>query len=196
MSGLPSLPGSAGTPSETTRIWMGTSDMLRLREISATWLKKMLKSDSPSGLTVSQALRSAWICSTVLSWKSWMGRKDFSSETDCPPMTPMNRSRAGVLILLDGLHPPSMGARVSFATGKPVVTDGPFTEAKEVLGGYWMINVKSREEAIAWAKKCPASGNEIIEIRQVQEMADFSEEVQQAAHGFDELQKGNAHKAR
>ena len=65
---------------------------------------------------------------------------------------------AGVLIALDGLHPPSTGARVSFATGKPVVTDGPFTEAKEVLGGYWMINVKSREEAIAWAKKCPASG--------------------------------------
>ena len=97
---------------------------------------------------------------------------------------------AGVLIALDGLHPPSMGARVSFAAGKPVVTDGPFTEAKEVLGGYWMINVKSREEAIAWAKKCPASENEIIEIRQVQEMADFSEEVQQAAKGFDELQKG------
>jgi len=72
---------------------------------------------------------------------------------------------AGVLIALDGLHPPSMGARVSFATGKPVVTDGPFTEAKEVLGGYWMIDVKSREEAIAWAKKCPASENEIIEIR-------------------------------
>jgi hypothetical protein len=62
-----------------------------------------------------------------------------------------------------------------------VVTDGPFTEAKEVLGGYWMIDVKSREEAIAWAKKCPASGTEIIEIRQVQEMADFSEEVQKAA---------------
>ena len=58
-----------------------------------------------------------------------------------------------------------------------------------MLGGYWMIDVKSREEAIAWAKKCPASENEIIEIRQVQEMADFSEEVQQAAAGFDELQK-------
>jgi hypothetical protein len=67
------------------------------------------------------------------------------------------------------------------------VTDGPFTESKEVLGGYWMIDVKSREEAIAWAKKCPASENEIIEIRQVQEMADFSEDVQQAAAGFTEL---------
>ena len=102
---------------------------------------------------------------------------------------------AGVLIALDGLHPPSAGARVSFATGKPVVTDGPFTEAKEVLGGYWMIDVKSREEAIAWASKCPASENEIIEIRQVQEMSDFSDEVQQAAEGFAELQKGNAHRA-
>jgi hypothetical protein len=95
---------------------------------------------------------------------------------------------AGVLIALDGLHPPSMGARVSFKTGKPLVTDGPFAESKEVLGGYWMINVASREEAIAWAKKCPASENEIIEIRQVQEMSDFSPEVQQAAAGLAELQ--------
>ena len=97
---------------------------------------------------------------------------------------------AGVLITLDGLHPPSMGARVSFATGEPIVTDGPFAEAKEVLGGYWMIEVSSREEAIAWAKKCPASRNETIEIRQVQEMADFSPDVQEAAAGFAELQKG------
>jgi hypothetical protein len=97
---------------------------------------------------------------------------------------------AGILITLDGLHPPSMGARVSFASGKPVVTDGPFTESKEVLGGYWMIDVASREEAIAWAKKCPASENEIIEIRQVQEMADFPDEVREAAAGFTELQRG------
>ena len=96
--------------------------------------------------------------------------------------------KAGVLLALDGLHPPSMGARVSFATGKPGVTDGPFTEAKEVLGGYWMINVRSREEAIAWARKCPASENEIIEIRQVHEMSDFSPEVQEAAAGLAELQ--------
>ncbi|MBR0696507.1 YciI family protein [Bradyrhizobium lablabi] len=92
---------------------------------------------------------------------------------------------AGVLITLDGLHPPSSGARVSFATGRPVVTDGPFTESKEVIGGYWMIDVASRAEAIDWAKKCPASANEIIEIRQVQEMSDFSEEVQQAAATFE-----------
>ena len=94
---------------------------------------------------------------------------------------------AGVLITLDGLHPPSTGARVSFATGAPVVTDGPFAESREVLGGYWMIEVGSREEAIAWAKKCPASPNEIIEIRQVQEMSDFPPDVQAAAAGFENL---------
>src|ERR1700681_2886752 len=98
---------------------------------------------------------------------------------------------AGVLITLDGLHPPSMGARVSFAGGTPVVTDGPFTEAKEVLGGYWMIEVKSRQEAIAWAKRCPASANEIIEIRQVQEMSDFAADVQEAAAGLGKLQAGS-----
>jgi hypothetical protein len=97
-------------------------------------------------------------------------------------------AKAGVLLALDGLHPPSMGARVSFEGGKPKVTDGPFAEAKEVLGGYWMIQVASKEEAIEWAKRCPASGNEIIEIRQVQEMEDFPEDVQKAAAGFPEIQ--------
>lgn len=96
--------------------------------------------------------------------------------------------QAGVLITLEGLHPPSMGARVSFEGGKPMVTDGPFTEAKEVIGGFWMIEVKSREEAIAWAMRCPASNNEVIEIRQVQEMADFPADVQEAAAGFAEMQ--------
>ena len=81
--------------------------------------------------------------------------------------------KAGVLLALDGLHPPSMGARVSFAAGEPTVRDGPFTEAKEVLGGYWLIQVKSKEEAIEWAKRCPAADDEVIEIRQVQEMEDF-----------------------
>ena len=98
---------------------------------------------------------------------------------------------AGVLITLDGLHPPSTGARVSFPGGKPVVTDGPFTESKEVLGGYWMIEVDSRQQAIDWAKKCPASANEIIEIRQVQEMSDFPPDVQEAAAGFADLKRGS-----
>jgi hypothetical protein len=96
--------------------------------------------------------------------------------------------KAGVLLALDGLHPPSMGARVSFAGGKPTVTDGPFAEAKEVVGGYWMIQVRSRDEAIEWAKRCPASENETIEIRQVQEMSDFPSDVQQAVAGFEKLQ--------
>jgi hypothetical protein len=97
--------------------------------------------------------------------------------------------QAGILIALDGLHPPSMGARVSFAGGKPKVTDGPFSEAKEVLGGYWMIDVKSKQEAIEWASRCPASANEVIEIRQVQELTDFPPDVQKAAAGFEEMQR-------
>ena len=87
---------------------------------------------------------------------------------------------AGVLLALDGLHPPSAGARVTFAGGKPRVIDGPFPEAKEVVGGYWMIQVRSRDEAIEWAKRCPAGPNETIEIRQVQEMSDFPADVQSA----------------
>ena len=81
--------------------------------------------------------------------------------------------KAGILLALDGLHPPSTGARVSFAGGRPKVTDGPFAEAKEVLGGYWLIEVASKEEAIAWAMRCPGADNEVIEIRQVQEIGDW-----------------------
>jgi hypothetical protein len=96
--------------------------------------------------------------------------------------------KAGVLLALDGLHPPSMGARVSFAGGRPRVVDGPFAEAKEVVGGYWMIQVKSREEAIEWACRCPGSENETIEVRQVQELADFPADVREAAAGLADLQ--------
>ncbi|MFC5522758.1 YciI family protein [Polaromonas jejuensis] len=96
--------------------------------------------------------------------------------------------KAGVLISLEGLHPPSMGARVTFPGGKPRVTDGPFAEAREVLGGYWMIDVASRAEAIQWASRCPAGENEIIEVRQVQEMSDFPPDVQKAAAGFTDMQ--------
>jgi hypothetical protein len=102
--------------------------------------------------------------------------------------------KAGVLLALDGLHPPSMGARITFAGGKPTVTQGPFPDVKEVLGGYWMIKVKSKEEAIEWASRCPASDNEIIEIRQVQEFEDFPEEVQKAAAGYPELKTQSAHR--
>ncbi|MDN5869573.1 MAG: YciI family protein [Nitrococcus sp.] len=95
---------------------------------------------------------------------------------------------AGVLLSLDGLHPPTMGARVSFSGGKPKVIDGPFIETKEVLGGFWMIEVASKEEAIAWASRCPASNNEVIEVRQVWEMSDFPEDIQKATADFSEMQ--------
>lgn len=96
---------------------------------------------------------------------------------------------AGILRELNGLHPPSMGARVSFADGKPVVTDGPFAETKEVVGGYWIIEVGSLQEAVEWACRCPGSPNETIEIRRIQEMEDFPEDVKKAAAGFEEMQK-------
>jgi hypothetical protein len=95
--------------------------------------------------------------------------------------------KAGVLLALDGLHPPSMGARVTFPGGKPKVIDGPFAEAKEVIGGYWMIQVKSREEAIEWASRCPGSENEMIEVRQVREFSDFPADVKEAAASFHEM---------
>jgi hypothetical protein len=95
--------------------------------------------------------------------------------------------KAGILLALDGLHPPSAGARVSFPGGKAKVTDGPFAEAKEVVGGYWMIQVKSKAEAIEWACRCPGSENEVIELRQVQEFDDFPADVQKAAEGFADL---------
>jgi hypothetical protein len=105
---------------------------------------------------------------------------------DAAPVSAMAKynasmQKAGVLLALDGLHPPSMGARVTFAGGKPVVANGPFAEVQEVIGGYWMIDVASRAEAIEWARRCPALGNEVIEVRQVQEVADFPEDVRRAA---------------
>jgi len=95
--------------------------------------------------------------------------------------------KAGVLLTLDGLHPPSMGARVTFSGGKPKVVEGPFAETRETLGGYWIIQVNSKEEAIEWASRCPASDNEIIEVRQVQEFSEFPADVQAAAAGFPQL---------
>lgn len=90
-------------------------------------------------------------------------------------------AKAGALISLDGLHPPATAARVSFSGGKAIVTDGPFAESKEVLGGYWMIQVKSRQEALEWAKRVPAQDGDTIEVRQVFEMSDFPEDVRSAA---------------
>ncbi len=90
---------------------------------------------------------------------------------------------AGVLVALDGLHPASAGARVSFASGEATVIDGPFDGTSDVLGGYWMIEVASREDAIAWATRCPAAGSEVIEVRQVQEFAELPPELQRTVTG-------------
>jgi hypothetical protein len=86
-------------------------------------------------------------------------------------------TKAGVLLALDGLQPSSKGARVRFGGGKARVSDGPFTEAKELIGGYWLIQAKSREEAIEWASRCPAPDGDMIEVRQVFEMTDFPPDV-------------------
>jgi hypothetical protein len=98
--------------------------------------------------------------------------------------------KAGVLLALDGLRPPAEGARIEFTGGKAHVIDGPFSETKECVGGYWMIQVRSKEEAVAWASRAPMGDNELIEVRQVQEFEDFPADVQQAAEGFKEMQTG------
>ena len=112
-------------------------------------------------------------------------KADKNTEAGVPPSTELiaammkyneELTKAGVLLALDGLHPSSNGARVVFGAGgagKPKVIDGPFTELKEVLGGYWMIQVKSREEAVEWATRAPCPAGETIEIRRVFEMSDF-----------------------
>ncbi len=85
--------------------------------------------------------------------------------------------KAGILLACEGLHPPEKAARVSFDSSKPKVTDGPFAEAKEAIGGYWIWQVKSREEAIEWARRCPAQPGDVLEIRPVFEPEDFGPEV-------------------
>jgi hypothetical protein len=91
--------------------------------------------------------------------------------------------KAGLLLSLDGLHPPAEGARVSFdADGGAGVTDGPFAEAKEVVGGYWLIQARSKEEAVEWASRCPGKSC-TVEVRRVFEMEDFPQDVQEAVAG-------------
>ncbi|MDB4959610.1 MAG: hypothetical protein JWO36_7179 [Myxococcales bacterium] len=87
-------------------------------------------------------------------------------------------AKAGVLLALDGLHPTSKGARIKFSGGKRTVVDGPFSEAREVIGGYWLWQVKSKEEAVEWAKRCPALEGDTLELRQVFEMSEFGPEVE------------------
>jgi hypothetical protein len=96
------------------------------------------------------------------------------------PMRKFNAdmAKAGVLLAAEGLHPTSKGTRLRVSGGKPVITDGPFAEAKEVIAGFWIIQVKSKEEAVEWAKRCPLPENGLIEIRQVFENSDFPPELQ------------------
>jgi hypothetical protein len=98
-------------------------------------------------------------------------------------MSKYNQSltKAGVLLALDGLHPPGKGARVAFSGGKPRTTEAPFADTKDVIGGYWMIEVRSKTEALDWASRCPGADGDVIEVRQVFEMSDFPVEVREAA---------------
>lgn len=91
---------------------------------------------------------------------------------------------AGVLLALDGLHPPSEGTRVVFSGGKPTATDGPFADGGDVVGGYFIIKVASKQEALNWAKRCPVLGDDTIEVRQVQEFDEFPADVQAAVGDF------------
>jgi hypothetical protein len=115
------------------------------------------------------------------------------SEEAVAAMTAYNEelAKAGALLSLDGLHPTDKGARVTFSKGTPKVTDGPFAEAKEVLGGYWMIQVASLADAVEWARRIPAADGDIVELRQVYEMSDFSPEAQAAAGGIAESLSGH-----
>ena len=95
---------------------------------------------------------------------------------------------SGILLGVEGLHPPAKATRVTFGRDKNFITDGPFIETKEVLGGYWMIQVDSKTEAIEWAVRCPATVNDIIEIRQLQELNEFPAELQAVMTKFPDLQ--------
>ena len=88
--------------------------------------------------------------------------------------------KAGVLLALDGLTPPStMSARVTFQNGVSRVSDGPFTEAKEIVGGYWVIETKSREEAVEWASRIPGDDSVMVEVRRLFDFTDFPADVQE-----------------
>ena len=89
--------------------------------------------------------------------------------------------KAGVLLALDGLQPSSTGVRVKFEGGKPRVVDGPFTESKEIVGGYWILQVKSKEEAIEWARRLPLEGDSFVELRPMFELAELPEDLKEVA---------------
>ena len=101
------------------------------------------------------------------------GKKvDPGFEPDAEKMAQMDKfnqelSKALTVISINGLRPLSNGARVAFGKGKPIVTDSPLIESKEVLGGYWMVEASSKEELVKWAQRCPADPGDVIEIREI-----------------------------
>ncbi len=109
--------------------------------------------------------------------------KDFApGADDVAKMSRFNEdlAKAGALIALDGLHPATEAIRVSFHAGRPNATKGPFPQAKDVLGGYWIIDVKSKDEAVNWAQRVPAEDGDVIEIRQIFDMSEFPDDVRKA----------------
>ncbi len=113
-------------------------------------------------------------------------KENEESESGAPPSTETLAAmqsyneelvKAGVMLAGEGLHPSSKGVRVRFEGGKRTVIDGPFTEAKELIGGFWLWQVRSKEEAIEWLKRAPFDGGVEIELRQVAESEDFGAEL-------------------
>jgi hypothetical protein len=90
-------------------------------------------------------------------------------------------TKAGILLALDGLQGPDEGERIEFGPGGATVVDGPFAEAKEVVGGYWILDVKSHEEAVEWAKRVPARQGEAIELRRIFDLDDYDPAALEAA---------------
>jgi hypothetical protein len=87
-------------------------------------------------------------------------------------------AKAGVMVGGDGLHPTAKAVRIEAATGgKPKVTDGPFAESKELIGGFWLWNVNSKEEAVEWASRCPLSEGDVLELRQIFDVEDFGDAI-------------------
>jgi hypothetical protein len=113
-------------------------------------------------------------------------KADKNTEAGVPPSTELVAAmgqfneemvKAGVLLAAEGLHPTSKGARLTFSGGKRTVIDGPFPETKELVAGCWIIQVKSKAEAIEWASRVPFTDDEVIEVRQVLEASDFAPEI-------------------
>ena len=110
------------------------------------------------------------------------------TEEQLTPMGKFNDElvKAGVMLAADGLQPSSKGARVRFSGGKRTVIDGPFTESKELIAGFWLLQVKSKEEAIEWIKRAPFDGDSEVEIRQLFEAEDFGPELAAGMREADE----------